>query len=510
MPAYPTAWKLEVQLSAGVWTDLQASGDVIGPVSLGYGISGNGPADCVASTGELRFTLKNGLNSSGGVRGYYSPASSAVRSGWTYGIPVRLTISFGGSDYVKFRGRVRVIQPYGGIKREQSCDVIAYDIMRDLLETDVRELAVAIDDADDVLIEAVLDALPADAQPVARDIDAGLDVYPYAFDNVQGGVKAGGLIKDIASSALALAAAKGDGTFIYRNRQSRALQTSSVTLADTMTAIDVPSSLDRVYNRVRVTIRPKTIDAVAATVLYALTGSAVEVAAGQSIEIWGEYRDPSNTLKLIGGTETVAPVATTDYMANSAANGSGSNLTSSLAVTASAFASSVKFVVTNGAAVTAYLVDGSGNAKLQIRGKGIYDNGPQTYESYTAMDYGDRSFALNMPYQDDAQLAQNAAHYLNLQYNALDQQIAALDFVATRSSAMLTQALAREIGDVITVSETMTGLAAVKAVIYRVGLELLGQNIWCRWGLAPGAPFEAWLLGEAGASELGVTTRLGL
>lgn len=504
MPAYPTAWRIDVQLSPGVWTDLVALGDVIGHVSVRYGIAGNGPADCVSSTGDLRFTLKNGLNSSGGVRGLYSPGGSNVMTGWTYGIPVRLVIAYGGSDYTKFRGRIRVIEPRGGIKREQSCEVVAYDIMRELLETDVRELAIAINQVDDVLIEAVLDALPADAQPIARDIDAGLDTLPYAFDNVRGGLKAGSLIKDIALSGLALAAVKGDGTFIYRNRHSRAVSVSSFTISDAMTEIDVPSSLDRAYNRVRVTVHPKTVDAAATTVLYGLSGAAPSILPGATLTIWGEYRSPDNTLELIGGTAAVTPiVATTDYTANTAQDGSGSDRTASISVVTSAFASTVKFAVTNNGSDEAYLT------KLQVRGKGIYDDGPQTLESYTAMTYGDRPFALNMPYQDDPSVGQDAADYLNLQYNNRTQQLSALGFMASRSAAVMAQALERDISDVITVSETMTGIASETAVIHRVELDLYGPLIVCRWGLAPAAPFGAWQLGTAGASELGDTTNLG-
>ena len=587
MAVYAVA-KLELELTADTWSDVAQGGsqDVIGQVRVRYGIQGNGPADCVASSGEMTFALKNGLNSSGGVRGYYSPLSSSVRTGWAYGVRCRLiltdpadsaiavssitrsgttatvttgaahglasgdwvtiagaaqgayngsvritvtgattfTYTVAGSPatpatgtitstraYCKFNGKVRVITPSAGIKRDQRCDVVAYDYMRDLMDADVREIDIAIGDSEDTLIGAVLNAIPSDAQPLYRDIDAGIDTFPYAFWNVQGGDKAGGLIKDITMSSVALSAIKGDGTFIFVNRHSRAISSSAFSFSDNMQEVAAPSSLDKVFNRVRVTIHPMTVDAAATTVLYAATGTPPAIPAGTSLTIWGDFRDPANVLKLIGATAAVeALVPGTDYAGNAAADGSGADLTASLSITATAFASTVKFVITNNhATATIHLVTTGGVTKLQIRGKGIYDNGPQTFEAYVAKDYGDRPFAFDMPYQDDSEIGNSAALYIEAQYDDLDDQIDAVGFVASDSASFMTQALRREIGDVLTLTETQTGLSSVKAVIQRVELELLGRNIWCRFGLAPAAPFAVWQLGVAGASELGTTTVIG-
>ena len=588
MPQVYAAAKLEVELTADTWSDLAQGGsqDVIGSLRVRYGIHGNGPADIVAGSGEMTYSLKNGLNSSGGVRGYYSPLSANVRTGWTYGVRCRLIltdpadsavsvssitrsgttatattgaahglasgdwVTIAGADqgayngsfritvssatvftytvagapatpatgtitstraYCKFNGKVRVITPSGGIKRDQRCDVVAYDFMRDLMEADVRELAIAIGQQEDDLIGAVLDALPADARPLYRDLDAGIDTFPYAFWNVQDGEKAGGLIKDITMSSVALSAIKGDGTFLFINRHARAVGTSAFSFSDNMQEVAAPASLEKVYNRVRVTIHPMTVDAAATTVLYALTGTPPGIAAGTSLTIWGEYRDPNNVLKLVGGTAMVTTlVSGTDYAGNAAEDGTGADLTSSLSITATGFASTVKFVITNNhASSTVYLVTTGGATKLQIRGKGIYDNGPQTYEAYVAKAYGDRPFAFDMPYQDDSEIGNSAALYIEAQYDDLDDQIDGVGFVASDSASFMTQALRREIGDIITLTETQTGLSSVKGVIQRVELELLGRLAWCRWGLAPTSAFIVWQLGTAGSSELGTTTVIG-
>lgn len=567
---------VEAQLVSGTWTDLSA--DVLGEVRGKYGIDGNGPADCVASSGQLTFDLDNSAQNSGATLGWYSPASSSVRTGWTFGIPIRWVVTYesaasvtsitragavatvttgaahgrstddwvtiagaaqsdyngtfqitvtGGSTftyavggtpatpatgtitwvraYVRFRGRVADINPTPGRYRDRRVHVVAQDPIADLMDADVREVTLQSSKTETELITALLAAMPTTAQPPDTSLETGVDTYPYSFDNVGDGAKAAGLIRDVALSALGAVYCRGDGTLVYKTRHSRALVTSAFGFSDsTVVDLAVPSSLDSVFNRVRVTIHPKTVDAAATTVLWAQTGSAPEIAAGATLTIWGTYYDPGNTLKLIGGLSQVVPiVATTDYTANSAADGSGSNLTADISVVTTAFASTAKFEVTNGGATAAYLT------KLQVRGKGVYDNGPRTSQSYTAKDYGDRPFDLDMPYQDDPEIAQSAATYLDAQFNDLEDQAEAIEFVATSTSALLAQALLREPTDCVTITETLTGLSAVGVIIQSVELAYEARQLRCRWTLAPAAPFNFWQLGVAGASELGSTTVLG-
>ena len=46
--------RIELQLSAGVWTDVSA--DVLDGISGSSGIAGNGPRDRVASTGKVALS----------------------------------------------------------------------------------------------------------------------------------------------------------------------------------------------------------------------------------------------------------------------------------------------------------------------------------------------------------------------------------------------------------------------------------------------------------------------
>jgi hypothetical protein len=421
------------------------------------------------------------------------------------------------ATYEKFNGRIRTILAEPGQRLSRRVRVIAHDAFSHLMESKIRELALHVDASEATLIEAVLDALPADAQPFARDIDDGVDVFPFAFDNIRGGVQAGGLLKDLVQSSYGLVFMKGDGTFVYRNRHSRATAQSVFTLDDSyMTGLEVPSSLDNVYPRAQATIHPKTVDTVGGTVLFAASGTPIKVGPGETREVWGDYRDPDQTDRLIGGYfDGLPPVFTagTDWAANTMPDGSGEDATANVTVSVDAFASTAKFTIQNNHGQPVYLVNGAGEAFLQLRGKGLYDDGPQTF---TEGEEGERSVEIDMPYQDNPFIGQSAATYVQAQYGNLDKQLQSLTFFANRDATLLTQAFLRDPGDVVTVSEAVTGVASVAVAIQRVELDLTpaagvfgAARCWitCRWGVAPSSGFPQWWeLGVAGRGELGETT----
>ncbi len=569
---------VETQFVSGTWTAI--TDDIVEPVGLrlSYGVDGNGPTDCVASTGECGFALRNDADNSGGTLGWYSPVHVSKRTGWTFGIPLRVSfygvgmnvislsrsgsvatvntsgvhgrvtgeyVYIGGADqseyngvfqvtvtgsatftyevsgspatpatgtiashpaYVKFRGKIREIVPDAGLYRERRVYVTAYDGIRDLVEADTRDVSLQVEKTESELITAVLDALESESQPIDRDIDSGIDTYPYAFDKVGSGTRALAVLKDVVQSAYGLAFVKGDGTFVYRNRHNRAAGTSNYTFTNAMRELVVPSSLDKVFNRVRVTIHPKTISATATDELYSLpTDTSIEIPTGQTREVWTEYTDPTDRHTYIGGADVVTTlVGGTHYSANTAADGSGSDVTGSMTATLSAFASTGKWSLTNTSAATAYI------RTLKVIGKAVRDPGQQTLEAFTSQPYGDRPVDIDMPYQDDSEIGRNAALWIQAQYRSLEQQIETMGYTANVAQALLEQALEREPGDLVTVTETVTGIATVAVVIHSVRIEVKNKTlIDVRWGLAPAAPFRVWQLGVAGSSELGETTTLG-
>lgn len=501
---------LEVQFTPGVWTVIDAARDVVGdvPLRVAYGIVGNGPLNRIASTGELGFALRNDAGNAGSTQGWYSPAHASCRSGWTFGILARVRMSSGAiSNHEKFRGKIRVILPAAGRALSQRVAVVAYDPMRDLAETDARAVTVQVNKTEAELIAALLASLPAESQPPASALDAGLDLFPFAFDDLQGGTKALSVLSDVVVSALGSLVATGDGTVTYVNRHTLASAASAFTFTDDhLVELIPPSSLDRTYNRVRVTIHPKSVSAAATDELYTLAADAtIAIDRGASLDVWTDYTDPDDRQTKVGGTSVVTTlIGGTHYGANSAADGSGTDLTASVVASLDPFSSTAKWTLTNSASQTAYV------RLLRVVGKAVRDLGAQTYEASATGASGDRPLSVDLPYQNDSQIGQSAAHFLRAQYAGLAQQVDSMAFLAHTSSDLMTQALLREPGDCITLSETVTGLTAVDCLIQSVELEArAGGWLRCRWGLAPASPFRMWQIGVAGLSELGVTTMLG-
>jgi len=479
------------------------SDDVLGAtgVRLKYGIDGNGPTDLVAGTGELQCVLRN--DNLAGTIGRYSPNHANAISSWMYGVLIRCVFTYNSVNYVKFTGKLRVIDPEPGRYRGRKVAITAYDSMRDLAEADAREVAVQTNKAEDELLDALVAVMPTSAQPYATDFNAGVDTYPYSFDKVAGGTKVLSVMRDIVVSSLGMLFQKGNGTLCYRSRHTLATGSSLATFDNTMVDLSVPSSLDGVFNRVRVTVHPKTISAAATEELYTLpSGASIEMAAGATTEVWTDYTDPDDRQVKIGGTSVVTVlVGGTHYAANSQADGLGSNMTSSITATVTPFGSTAKWSLTNGASSTTFIT------VLKVIGKAVRDVGPQTFQSYEAEDYGDRPIDIDLPYQDDPYIGQSAAHYLRQQYSDLAQQVGSITFIANASNANMTAAMQVEPGDRVTVSEYVTGLTSVQCIVQSVEFEVQqGIYIVCRWGVRPANTTLFWQWGIAGASEWGATT----
>lgn len=509
MPIVRPTITVNVYADETLTSPMNVSADLHGASGLRikYGIDGNGPLDRVASTGEAHFVMRNHAGNSGSLLGYYSPSHTNVRSGWGFGKYVQVVYTYSGTDYVKFTGKIRSISPEAGQYLGRKVAVVAYDIMRDLAEADAREVTIQVDKTETELLDAIITAIPTNAQPIATDFDTGVDSYPYAFDNVQGGTKALAVMRDVVVSAFGMLFPQGDGTLCYRSRHTLVMLSSSGSFSNTMMELTVPSSLDGVFDRARVTTHPKQVSATATDELYTLpTGTSLEIPGlASNFEVWTDYTDPNDRQTKIGGTAVVtALVANTHYVGNTASDGSGTDVTSSLTVSLDAFGTTAKWTISSSYFAPVFLTT------QKVIGKAVRDPGPQTFEASATVANAERPIEIDLPYQDDPYIGQSTADYVVSVYSALDHQIQGLAFLANTSDALMLQALQREPGDVITITETVTGMSSVKAIIQSVELESeQGGRLMCRWGLAPADTDRYWQLGTSGVSELGQTTVLG-
>lgn len=492
--------------AAGFWTDV--SEDLIGSdgLEMAFGIGNNGPLDRMADAGTCTFGLWNDAGNSGGLEGYYSPQHPNARSGFTYGVFVRVRFLYLGTLYPRFIGKVTAIDPKPGRNAAHQVSVTAADVMADLIEADLRNVTLQIGQTEAALMQTVFDAMPAGAQPLALDLGVGLDVAPYAFDNLGDGMTAYDPLAKLTISSVGFGYAGPTGAYRYENRQQRQIVSSTFTFDDAaLSDVVVPSTLENLYNDVRATFHPKTVDAAATTVLWSQTGVPPSIEPGASTETWGTYFNPTQTEQHIGGTAQVAVTATTDYLANAQADGLGTNKTANITVTAEPFASTVKFTITNNDAAAVFIT------KLQIRGKGLYDLSPQTVESFVAQPYGVRALTIDMPYQADYETALGLAQYIRAQYEHLDNQVRSFRFLGTLTHAAMRAAMTLGIGDRVTVSETVTGLDRADVFVQSISVRVTqGLMLECEVGVSPTSFFaDAWIMDDADRSLAGTSTYFG-
>ena len=410
--------------------------------------------------------------------------------------------------YIKHYGKIWDIDPQAGDNTTQLAPIISYDNIREMAEIEARTVTVQISKTEAELLTALLDSADSVSQPVDRDFDTGVDTFPWAFYNVSGEVKMLSVIKDIADSALCLIAVKGDGTMILRSRHNRASGASVITFNNSMHGLDVPSSLDGVYNLVRVTVHPLAVSSGATDVLYELpAGASIPVIAGETIEFFVSYTDENDRQVDVGGTNIVTPlVANTHFAFNTQADGLGSDISGDVSIySIDPLGGDAKFTFKNNGSVTGYLVP-----PLKVIGDSIRDNGAYTAQASSVQTYGTRPFSMDMPYQSSSEIAKSAATYIEAQRSSLVDNLTEMTFLANDSASNMTQACAREVGDRITVTEPVTGITLVDAIINSVSLTVMAPAwVTCTWGLAPASPWSFLLWGTTNSCEWGETTIWG-
>jgi hypothetical protein len=356
--------------------------------------------------------------------------------------------------------------------------VVAYDHMRDLVEADVRQVAAQVGQTEVACLTAILNAVPTDAQPPARSLDTAIDSFTYALDRLGSTTKAITAIADVVRSGYGVAFANGDGTFVYRNRQTRLLASSVATLSDSdFQDFDVRSSLEGVFNVVRATYHPKRT---ASTTLWQASGPPLLVRDGETVELWVTFRDSTQLDRLIGAASVTAPVSGTDYIANTREDGLGTNNTGGLTVVLAAFATTAKWTITSPA--------GNGDAYFtthKLRGVGIYDEGEPTVESRSVQAYGEHVLELDFPYQNSRQITQGLSDLMRTEREALVTQPRRVKFLANDSAALMLLAMTVEISDKITLSNAMSGLSSKVVQVQRIEFENFGNLTTCYLDVAP-------------------------
>lgn len=205
---------------------------------------------------------------------------------------------------------------------------------------------------------------------------------------------------------------------------------------------------EEIYNVVRATVTPYTVGSLATLWTLAESGSSSpSIQPGATRTWWAEYPNPDSPSEDVGVDAWTTPVASTDYTANSAADGSGTDHTADLTVTVSKFPTSMKISITNNASVVVYLT------LLQARGTPVSAGNRMTVSEEDATSqstYGEKEYPIEAKFIPDTDEAQPYCEFVVSIYKD-PIPVLTVSYVANRDSASLQDALAREVSDRVTV-----------------------------------------------------------
>jgi hypothetical protein len=439
--------------------------------------------------GECRLTLDNHDRR-------FDPwyATSPLYPNVEPGKDVRIRVKNGntGSTYHIFRGRIDDIQ-CDRHHSDPSAALVVSDGWRLLLDRN-STVALRTDTSVDVLADDVLDDVGWPST-WGQSLDAGSDVIPYGWIESQSGFDA---LHDLVESEMGFLYVGADGKIYLISRHNLITAASALTLdqANVGNEPQVGNPWDFVRNKISVRAFPRALAALGE--IWRLD-EVPSFAPGQSRTIWATFRD-SNYNSTIA-QDVATPVATTDYTMNTAADGSGTNLTASFTVTISIFAGSAKLVVTNGASVDGYIT------LLKIRGKALEllnVSANISESSVSQASYGKRQLSLELPFLQQTAVAEDMSDWL------LSWLKSPLPQIVVEMVAQPTIQFAYDLGTVLTFTSAYLGINKR----FRIGkiehdsLESM-QAIRTRWTLEPmDQQTQYWVLGVAGFGELGTTTRL--
>ena len=483
------------------WTDISADLNGQQEISAELGLSSNDLLVGMASPGRLSFGLNNFAAGSRPI-GYYSPGHANVRSGWKERIPVIWILTDDVSiTETRFHGFIESITPTTGLYREKRVAVEATTWLGFVMNSSVRNAPVLTSVTSGAAFGAVLDE--ALRPPIAVSIAAGDSTFAYCLDDTSDAPLLQ-VASRIVISEGGLAYEKADGTLVYEAQSDR---TANITAVDTfdddvLIGLSASRSISRIKNRISVTQTPREVSG-SLVVLGDMNGR-VQILAEETLYIEISYRDPSQRVASVGGTTITTPVITTDYTMTANEDGTGTSLSAYAVVTVDAS--------WKGGGATKIRVYNSGTAtgwfQTQIRGYALYAFDSVTVpveDGASQRSYGQSEQKVDLDYQSSSALAKRTGSYLLLMQK--DPLIMPQGGVVVGVSSNQARLLQRDIGDMVNVEESMSGLVSSRFMISNIHLtartDALLQGEY-DYRLTPSR--FLWILGESGFSELDSTT----
>lgn len=264
------------------------------------------------------------------------------------------------------------------------------------------------DQRSDELIEAILIEAGLDSSQYV--LDTGLNTIGFSyFDST---TSAGERIRKIVEAEEGIFFQDEDGVLHFETRTHVQTAPQNISVWD-LDPDDITlweeEEATRIINKAIIRGSSRVIST---TQIVASSSVELQIAANSSRTIWLDYDDPVSSI--------TTPVATTDFTAFSATEGGGSNVTTSVSITATNFVNKVKLVITNSTAAIAYV------NFLQVRGTPalVQNSFEEEYEDTDSIaKFEERVIEIDNDFIDDADHAQSIARLLVFKFALPKKQI---------------------------------------------------------------------------------------
>jgi hypothetical protein len=479
---------------------------IIGDVKISYGISGNSLTDRIASTGTMKFTLNNASKK-------FTPGYAGCMPFFKQGTLVwhRMYPDFTGSVYCKFFGRISSIVINA---EDNTVDVTVVDWMDIAATFPIVTPTIQTNKRIEEVVASVISMIPSDIRPIATEYNIGQITFPTVFDTVTYRTTAMGEFNKLVLSELSYIYVKRSGTFgeklVVEDRYTRdgtrtivkipsyyiTLNTEldfilttedgdhlfveggqDLHIDSTMTSVELRYG-ENLINRLGAKVYPRGFDS-SPQILFRLN-APLYIADGVPItNLKGTYRDPTGVAQRVNGKDMLAPVSGTDYKMTQNEDGSGANLTASLTVTPVYGTESVIYTLSA-------VGDSGWITILQAKGTGIYLYDPVEYIAENAASqraYGYREKTIEMKYQDSVSSAIDTVNVLIAQNLSPRMNMNSISMLANTSEYLTMAFVTADIGDLIVVTDSMTGITGMY-YINNVSFTLKqGGLVYFTWGL---------------------------
>lgn len=302
-----------------------------------------------------------------------------------------------GTLHNDFVGYIDDIKPiYGSLDKVQ---ILASDGIKKLKEKNISSSAVSTTVQYDDQIAA---ALTAAGWADGTSIDStGSDTVAYHWFR---GNSAFWEIDQLSQAVFGVFFIAADGKATYKSRISGDVTVMTLTEDDIdyEYGIRSPTPRDVIKNLITIYVRARKSNA--AVELWRMTDKP-QIATGTTSPIWADYS--YNNLD-VAATSVTTPAATTDYTANDAADGSGTDRTANFSFARTGFATASKLVPTNSGAA-AYLT------LFKLRGDAISADEytfTQTSDTDSITAYGERELVIKSDWMQDLNTAIDRASFL--------------------------------------------------------------------------------------------------